>query len=321
MKQQRLFLILDILKKKTNSEQGVSITEIIDILERNYNLRVDRTTISSNIDFLQEQLGINIIKKNGPHNKAYYYYVHEFQVNDIRILLDSLGANKFVTNSYKRQVSKKLLNLMSQQDERKLKNYAKVRTLVDNEADNIMYTLQKLYEAIDEKKEVYFKYKKYTTERTYQLTGKEYLVMPKDIYFFNERYYLIAYKGEELRNFRVDRIAGISIGDYSSKTKPIDLERYDIINFDMFGAEKVETIQLRFDNSLIDSVIERFGKEVNIKPEFEGAKHFILTEEVGINRGLVRWILKQGSKVKVLYPTYLKQMVIEEVEKIAELYQ
>lgn len=320
MKAQRLFLVADILKRKTNIEKGMSISDIINILERDYNMRADRSTISSDVLYLQEQIGLNIIKKNEAHNKAYYYFEHEFSVNDMRLLLDSLGANKFVPNTYKREVSKKLLGLMSLDEERKLKNYAKVRTLADSEVDSIVYTLQKLHEAIDEKKEVYFGYKRYNLKKEMESTGKEYVVTPQDIYYFNERYYLIAYKGEEKRNFRIDRITSLRVGDYYGKSNKIDLERYDLINFDMFGVEKEEIIQLRIDNSLLDSVIERFGKNVNIKPEFTGSQNFILTERVGINKGLVRWILKQGSKAKVLAPNSLRQMVIEEINKIAQLY-
>ena len=89
----------------------------------------------------------------------------------------------------------------------------------------------------------------------------------------------------------------------------------------MFGAEKVERVELKVNKSLINSVIEKFGDRVDIHKCLEDEDYFIFSVLVGINRGLVRWILKQGAEAKVIYPEYLIEKLKEEIEKIQNLYK
>lgn len=89
----------------------------------------------------------------------------------------------------------------------------------------------------------------------------------------------------------------------------------------MFGAEKVERVELKVNKNLINSVIEKFGDRVDIHKCLEDKDYFIFSVLVGINRGLVRWILKQGAEVKVIYPEYLIEKLKDEIEKIQNLYK
>lgn len=320
MKSQRTVLILDILKRKTNANTGIKIKEIQNILEIEQNLQVSRRTITTDILFLQESMKQPILKKMGAHNTAYYYFIPGLKNNEIRILLDSLGANKFVSDKDKRKLANNLLNLVAEEDQKKLRNMVKTNSLAED-GEDILYTLQKVQQAIEEERFVEFEYGKYGMDKKLHFTGKSYKVVPKEVYYFNDRHYLIAYKGGELRNFRIDRILSVRVEEFHYQVGKIDLEKYDLIHFDMFGAEEVEVIQLRVSNYLLDSVVERFGKKVNVKPELNHSECFILTEKVGINQGLIRWILKQGKGITVLSPEKLKNRVINEIKQMIELYE
>lgn len=320
LKSQRILLILNILKRKTNKTHGITISGIQDLLEREENIQVNRITVANDLDFLREDLGYPIIKKSKAHNKAYYYLIPEFGNSEIRVLLDSLGANKFAANEDKKKLAQHILNFASEVDQKKLRNIVKTTTAAE-EGQNIIYALEKIHEAIEDKRYITFEYGKYHLDKKMYPTGKSYKVVPQEIYYFDNRYYLIALKEGESRHFRIDRILGVCIGEYHCQTSCLDLTRYDLINFDMFGASEIEEVQLKVHNSLLDSAIERFGKAVNIKSEFANSEYFILTEELGITRGLVRWILKQGSSIQVIYPQKLKDKVIEEISKMAKLYE
>ena len=320
MKSQRIFLILDILKRKTNDTTGIKIKEIRDILEIEENLQVSRRTITTDILFLQESMKQPILKKMGAHNTAYYYFISGLKNNEVRILLDSLGANKFISDKDKKKLANNLLSLVAEEDQKKLRHMVKTNSIAED-GEDILYTLQKVQEAIEEERFVAFEYGKYGMDKKLHFIGKSYKVVPKEVYYFNDRYYLIAYKGEELRNFRIDRILRIRVEEFHYQIGKIDLEKYDLIHFDMFGAEEVEVIQLRVNNYLLDSIIERFGKKVNVQKELNNSECFILTEKVGINQGLIRWILKQGKGIKVLSPERLKNRVINEINQMIELYE
>ena len=146
--------------------------------------------------------------------------------------------------------------------------------------------------------------------------------IPKEIYYYNDRHYLIGINNEgNIRNYRIDRIAQISIGEFHLNEEKIDLKRYALKNFDMFGVDTVQQVVFEIKNTLINSVIEKFGEDINIHRCLENKEHFILNVAIGINRGLIRWILKQGAEIKVIYPESLIKDVKKEIEKIKKLYE
>ena len=89
----------------------------------------------------------------------------------------------------------------------------------------------------------------------------------------------------------------------------------------MFRAEKVERVELKVNKSLINSVIEKFGDRIDIRKCLDDGDCFIISTSVGINTGLVRWILKQGAEVKVIYPEYLIEKLKVGIEKVQNLYK
>ena len=89
----------------------------------------------------------------------------------------------------------------------------------------------------------------------------------------------------------------------------------------MFRAEKVERVELKVNKNLINSVIEKFGDRIDIRKCLDDGDCFIISTSVGINTGLVRWILKQGAEVKVIYPEYLIEKLKVEIKKVQNLYK
>lgn len=146
--------------------------------------------------------------------------------------------------------------------------------------------------------------------------------IPKKIYYYNNKYYLIGFNEiEEIRHYRIDRLSKIIIKEFHDNNENIDLKDYGLINFDMFRAEKVERVELKVNKSLINSVIEKFGDRIDIHRCLEDGDYFIISTFVGINTGLVRWILKQGAEAKVIYPEYLIEKLKVEIEKAQNLYK
>ena len=89
----------------------------------------------------------------------------------------------------------------------------------------------------------------------------------------------------------------------------------------MFGSEKAEVIELKINKNLINSVIEKFGDEVDIHKCLEDDSYYTFSSKVGINKGLQRWILKQGNEVEVIHPSYLIEKIKEEIEKMKKIYE
>jgi predicted DNA-binding transcriptional regulator YafY len=62
---------------------------------------------------------------------------------------------------------------------------------------------------------------------------------------------------------------------------------------------------MRFHRSLVNAVIDRFGRETMLIPD--GEDHFVCTVNVAVSPMFLSWVIGFGSKAKVLHP----QSVIE----------
>ena len=315
----RALLIGKILKKKTNNKNKLTINELIEILkDEGYN--VTRNTVKSDINSLIDA-GYNIIETKCRSNTSCYYYESEFSIEECRIILDSLYSNKFIRNDYKRKIKEKILSNISYIDRAVLRNSVITET-IDTGGIDVTRNLFVLHKAIIEKKIIEFINVTRDTDKRIIEKKKVECFIPKEIYYYNDRYYLIGFnETQEIRHYRIDRLSKIISKEFHNNKEKIDLKDYGLINFDMFGAEKLEGVELKVNKSLINSVIEKFGDRVDIHKCLEDEDYFIFSVLVGINRGLVRWILKQGSEAKVIYPEYLIEKLKDEIEKIQNLYK
>ena len=69
--------------------------------------------------------------------------------------------------------------------------------------------------------------------------------------------------------------------------------------FQMFAGNAVD-VKLRFHRSLINVVIDRFGKDTMLIPD--GDEHFNFTVQVAVSPMFLSWVIGFGNKAKILYP-------------------
>jgi predicted DNA-binding transcriptional regulator YafY len=97
-----------------------------------------------------------------------------------------------------------------------------------------------------------------------------------------------------------------NIADYSKKV------------FNMFGGEE-ETVKLKFDNSLVNAVIDRFGKDVMLDKVDENS--FSVRINVAISSTFFAWLTQFGNKVKILSPESVIEKYQNSIQEILEQYK
>lgn len=319
MSAERTLEIANILKERSSFQNKLSITNIINILE-DKGYKASRNTIRNDIEILINK-GFNIHKSRGRSNVTLYYIEGEISFEESRVILDMIYSNKFLSNIKKEIITDKILSNIYIGQGNKIKS--KIRTETINTGDiDVIDNILKLHEAIDKRKTISFTTVSRNIYKEIVEKKKVKTFIPKEIYYHNSRYYLIGYNDkEEIRHYRIDRIYNILLGEVHNNYRKIDLRYYSIKNFDMFGCNDVERIELKIRNELINSVIELYGDKVNIHKCFDDNDYFILSVEVGINKGLIRWILKQGSDIEVIYPTKLIKEIVNEINKMLNNYK
>lgn len=325
---ERLVKMMEILKKETNEENMLSIDEIIERLREEFyeiypsGYEVDRRTIKTDIERLKK-INFYIEVVTGKYGKKLYYYAGEvFEMYEIRILLDAVYSARSITNKERENLLEKIKSLTSKSNSKVYDSKLYIPQMVISENKLLKYYLNEIHDTIYCHKKLKFQYGSYDISKNFNLhhDGDYYIVQPYNLVWHNDFYYLIAYDEHKktIVNYRVDRMRAVeAMEDKFKIDKTIDVVGYLNSCFNMFPG-KVETIEIKFVNKLINAIIDRFGKKVNIIDKDDD--FFIIRIEAAINEGLVRWVLNWGGDAEIISPANLKHILKYEIVKMSKLY-
>lgn len=192
--------------------------------------------------------------------------------------------------------------------------------------ESIYYNVDRIYLAIAQNRQISFRYFRYTVDkkREFRKEGKRYITSPYALSWDNENYYLITFseKYQNFTHYRVDKMNDIQITKLPRIKLPYDVEfnaaEYSKKVFYMFGGEE-QTVMLRFENPLVNVVIDRFGKDVFlIKVDEES---FVMRSKVVISPTFFSWVFQFGDKVRILYPDRVAEEYNRHLKEIQNLYK
>lgn len=112
----------------------------------------------------------------------------------------------------------------------------------------------------------------------------------------------------------------VEIIDKPVKTKPEQFSVAEYMNssFSMFSGES-QNIKLRFHNSLINPVIDRFGKDIIII--VDGKEHFTVVVQVKAEPPFFAWMFQFGGKAEIVEPCKLKEKYKEQLLSVLNMIE
>jgi predicted DNA-binding transcriptional regulator YafY len=319
----KILYIMKMLLEKTDEENTMTINDMIAELER-YGITAERKSIYDDIEALRHY-GIDIATRK-TKTTDYFVASRVFELPELKLLVDAVQCSKFVTYKKSNELIKKIESLASSRQAALLHRQVYVTNRVKAINENIYYNVDRLHMAIAENKQVSFKYFDYDIkkEKRYRKNGELYFVSPYALSWDDENYYLITFseKYNDFTHYRVDRMSNIEIVDQPRVILP-DNEQFNIADyskkvFNMFGGEE-ETVKLKFDNSLVNAVIDRFGKDVTLDKVDENS--FSVRINVAISSTFFAWLAQFGSKVKILSPESVIEKYKNSIQEILEQYK
>ena len=266
----KLYYLSRIMLEKTDDEHMIKMPEIQKELEK-YDVTADRKTLYDDIEALKV-LGIEVIgEKVG---RDFYYHVagKQFEIAELKLLVDAIQSSKFITEKKSNELIKKLTGFCSDYEAAQLKRQVVVQGRVKTMNESIYYFVDDVHRAIAENKQIRFEYMKWTPDKKMEKRREEpYTVSPWALTWDDENYYLIAYDEEAdcIKHFRVDKMKSIEILKQRrvgrDKFREFNIAQYAKMSFGMFGGEKT-TVKLAFDNDLVGVFLDRFGRDITIMP-------------------------------------------------------
>lgn len=317
----KLLYLKQFFEEKTDKQHPAVMEDIRKYLKE-HEVEAERKSIGSDLDAL-EQFGMSVRDVDKLRNKKYYLEEREFKPSEVKMILDSVASSKFLSENKSRELMKKLGTLVNEYHRHELNRQVKVAGRIKTMNENTTNILDYIHAAIAADKTVRFKYFHYNVnkEREFTRDGKFYEVSPWVVLYDNSYYYLLAYVDDDIRTFRVDRMANPGMGSKERQGKEqfeaFDLGQYMKSTFGMFNG-KEEKVEILFHNSLIDTVIDKFGKEVWLTPVDN--YHFKITVPVAVSPQFFGWIFGLGGKATILGPKSVVKKMKDMIENVYEKY-
>ena len=240
----------------------------------------------------------------------------------LKILIASRGLSKeeiqHVIIRLKQQVSDENYKIIEKAIKSEMIHYVPM-----NHGEPLFHKLWKLNELIQQEKIIEFEYFNAMNR------GRIHNIKPMYITYSELYFYLVGInEKEQVIIFRVDRIQEFKVTDDKFK---VTEDKFKVPHspyiregelkkriYFMYGGEWKKVV-FEFNGGIIESVLDRFPTAKLIKKDYIHNRFTVEIEVIG--DGILMWFLSQGSRVKVLSPTDLKQKHINEVKKIIENYE
>ena len=280
-----------ILLENTDANHDITLQEIIDNLAL-CNVTAERKSLYDDIAQL-DNFGIKI--KKTQYGKTYHYQVinRDFELAELKLLVDSVASAKFITEKKSNELIKKIERLASKQDASMLQRQVYVSGRVKAMNNDVMANVDAIHKAISKNLKISFQYFQWNVKK----------------------------EADMIKHYRVDKMLHIKVEtkrrEGRNKFREIDMAAYAKKMFNMFDGEE-QNVEILCDNSLAGVMIDRFGKEVRmLKVDDE---HFRVLVKVAASKHFIHWIMALGEGAKIIGPESLVKEVQDEIRRLAEQY-
>ncbi|MCF2596700.1 helix-turn-helix transcriptional regulator [Pseudoflavonifractor phocaeensis] len=315
--------IMKYLLQNTDEDHLVTVNQIISYLEAQ-GISAERKSIYSDIEALQ-YFGLDIEQAGSGRSCGYYVAHRNFELPELKLLVDSVQSSKFITHKKTVSLIKKIETLASVHEAQRLNRQVFVKNRIKTMNESIYYNVDEIHNGISKNKKIRFLYFEYNVqkERQYRRNGAYYVVSPFALTWDDENYYMVAYDSDAamIKHYRVDKMEKISIleedRDGLEAYQALDMAVYARKTFGMFTGQE-EQVVLRFENHLVGAVLDRLGRDVFIIPD--GPEHFTVRTDVIVSPQFFAWVLGFGSSAQMIGPKPIVDKMREHIQSVAALY-
>ena len=345
MKRMAPLLILEILRAHTDEEQGLKVSRIVELLESDYNVQMERKAVSRILNDLLEisqipedydwknPMGFSVECSVTPRStgdiRDDWRLCREFEDAEVRLLTDAVLAMR-------NYPAGRLLGKLRKLGSPSLQAGSQyVRALTNRHpGTRLPLNVDALDRAIRTGKKVRFHYAEYGVDKLLHLRcgedgqPREYTVSPYQLAFRDGHYYLICNheKYDDIAHYRVDRIRDIQVLTEPAKAYSavsgttgwqLNIRQYLDQHIHMYVGQPV-VATFRIPERMVSDVIDRFGTEV----DFTKAANDTVIVRAEVNRtAMIRYAKTMAPDVRVLSPANLALEIRQELEKALQAYK
>lgn len=315
----KLLKIMEILRRETDEDHLLKTGDICKRLVA-MGITCDRRTLHIDMKDLNDQ-GYEIMSELVDHERAYYVADRNFDIPELKILIDAVQAASFITDKKTTELIDKIADLGGGNRADVLKSSLVNFNTRKHTNESVFYVVDRLEDAILKNKKVIFKYFDIDEngERIYRKNGHHYKAEPVTLIFSEDNYYMLSYYSakKSTTNYRIDRMESVEIidEDISETAKELrgNVAGYTGSVFKMYKGEPTE-ITLQFSNELLGPVYDKFGEDTIMQRI--GEDTVTATVAAQISPTFWGWIFQFGGKMTISEPAKWKKEYKKQAEAL-----
>ncbi len=314
----KLLYIVKFLSENTDEHHPASTADIIAHLEAN-GIHSERKSVYDDIEKLCD-FGYDIVQVHSRLGGGYYMAGREFELAELKLLVDAVQSSRFLTTKKSRSLIGKLEQMAGKHDAGKLQRQVYVAGRIKTENESIYYSIDNIHRAIQENRQISFRYLEWNLKKELvPRANSERTVSPWALIWQDENYYLAAYDGRDacMKHFRVDKMGKVEVcreaREGLEQFEKVDLALYTNQIFGMYGGEEA-VVTLLLPNRLVGVVLDRFGREADIRQMPDG--RFRVRAKVMVSGQFFGWLAGIGRDVEIVSPDIVRERYREWLEGI-----
>lgn len=302
-------LILEILKKNSDFNHPITQEEIINYLDNDYGVKLERKAIGRNV-----QLLIDAGYEIETSKKGTYFDGQLLDDSEIHLVIDSILASKHISESQSKSLINRISTLSNKYFKKHIKNIYSLGQRDKTESNVLFLNIEIIDEAIEKDKQIKYDYNKYGIDKQLHKTSTQ-IISPYQLLLHNQRYYLMGYSDywKHIVYHRLDRISNMEIIDEPLKEirtikgyeNGIDYKKLSTQMPYFNSTEEPINISFYADEWIIDQVIDWFGKDIDIKKEKEKVKVTIKA----LPTPTKYWLLQYIEHITIINPSSLANSI------------
>ena len=316
----RPFYLAQILYDRTDEDHYLTTAQLIEILEKEYGIKTHRQTIPVDVQTLRA-FGMEI-QEVMSSQKRYNLISREYDVAEIKLLIDAVESAKFITKKKSDELVAKLSKMAGRNQADNLKRNIAAEDRIKYDNESIYLIIDGINEAINAGKKISFLYYKYDVKKEPKLRneGKPFIFSPHKLVWNGDFYYMVGVfdNGKRIGTFRLDRIMRrpeILEEDALPFPADFDFEKHLQTSFRMYGT-KYTTVDLICSNDVMDAILDKFGKDATTY--CYDMENFRAEVDVVPSSVFYSWVFGFGGDVVINGPVDVKEEYKKLVLKVAE---
>lgn len=333
----KIFYIADYLMRETDADEkgnmlhGVLLKDVVEYLNSK-GIEAENHSIRRDIDLLRGGRDAEfdaVLDIQGGKGKPIYLGTRFLPFEDLETIAECVASANFISRPEAEELIEKLKDFCSKYQADTLTSEYIVAERPKYTERKMLRYLRKIKAAIRNNQKISFLYTRHSPENITKTEnrrkGKRYVVSPFKFVLSDGNHYLIGYDDtyHQIRAYRIDRMDDVKITDEpregEEKFRRLGISNYAKQTFGMFIGGKADYITIQFENSLLDTMMERFGTERRLYTKIDD-KHFTVKTFIVESENFYGWLCGLGEKAIITDPPEVAGRFKDYLQKISANY-